>query len=256
MQPILHNRNILLALIGGLLVGGALGFLVLAPTASRITLKNIPEGSTIYLDNTVQASRGGQITLKRLTPGEHTLLVARDGYWPWAKHITVGRGENLEMVVFSFPVASELTPATVAPAQTERVRAEMTQLPTREEPLFSDDESTAVWVEGRNIVASWRDRRDRLPGYFCNPDCRTRMTVFTGQVPIRSVSFYGTRNDVLLVAAENGIFGLELDMRGTQNFQPLYSGTSPIFSLNDDALGILVYDTNPKTTGFFGIDFE
>lgn len=255
MQSLLQNRKVLLALFGGLLAGGALGFIILAPGASSIVLKNVPEKAIVYLDNTPTSSQNsGKITLDRIEPGRHTILVATEGSWPWAKTVDVEKGERIELSIFAFPVTGIGAPVDVAADKQSDLRKEMTTLPTREDPLFSEDKSTAIWMEADVIYASWRDRRDDLPAYFCNPECKTRMEAFTSQVPIRSLSFYGKRNDLLLFAAEGGVYGLELDMRGTQNFQPLYAGVAPIFSADKNGTSITIYDTDPKHMGFFMVE--
>ena len=115
MQSLFQNRRVLGAFVGGLLAGGALGFIILAPGESSIVLKNVSEKATIYLDNTpTDTQKSGDVTLRRIEAGRHTILVATEGSWPWAKTIDVAKGEKVELGVFAFPVTGVGVPLEVA----------------------------------------------------------------------------------------------------------------------------------------------
>ena len=259
MKNMTLNQRISLALVGGLIVGGALAWFILGPGDTRVTLTEVPADAAIYIDNDLTAEgESGTVMLSDIGSGTHTILVAASGYWPWAKTIVLENGAQLNFAVLALPVEATVAdaaglPTTDASAATE-LRAKMTTVASKESPLLYDDEDVALWIEDGTIVASWRARRSDMPAYFCTPECRPRRVVFESDVPVRSLSFFGDRNDILLFAANNGIFALELDGRGTQNFQPLYLGTAPIFSLSEDLTHVTVYDTDPKRSGFFSLE--
>lgn len=252
MQPMLKDRRVVLAFLGGTLVGGALAYALFAPGSTRIVLTHLPEDANIYLDNEpYEAGQNGRLVLDEVPAGAHTLLVAADGFWPWAKTVEVQQGDRLEFGVLSLAIDPQLRSTIAVPENPERARQVMTELPTKDNPAISDDHTTALWMEGDTMYAAWQGKRE-APRYFCTPVCSTTRAVFTSDVAIRSLGFYGDRSDVLLFAAENGIFGLELDARGTQNFQPLYLGTAPLFSVMDKDT-LLVYDPGETQNGFFGV---
>lgn len=261
MNNLTLNQKLAIALLGGLVLGGALGWLILSPGDSRIILNDVPVKASVYIDNDLSKQNAGKsVMIGELSTGKHTVLVAAEGFWPWAKTIELSWGDRLTFGVLALPVEPSIVKdpslSKLNTAKAGTLRSEMTKVPTKDAPIFSDNKDIALWVEDNNIVASWRNRRSSLPAYFCNPECKTRMIVFQSDVPIRSLSFYGKRPDVLLFAADNSIFALELDARGTQNFQPLYAGSAPIFTLSSDSQSALVYDTGPKQNGFFTIELN
>lgn len=251
------NRKVALAGIGGVVVGGVVAWFLLAP-ATKIVLMHVPKGATVYLDNTVAVERSasGRIVLSDLPPGEHTVLVAGDKLWPWAKTVTLGEDESAQFGVTALaaqgaslqPVAKDALSETGAESA---LRARMRAVPSADEPVLSQDKHVALWADGETIKAKWLGSVRSRPEYFCTPQCADEIVVLPSEVKIRSLSFLGDRNDVALFAAENSIFAIELDRRGTQNFQPIYKGTAPLFSpdaapycsgnCSEDAL--VIYDT-------------
>ena len=253
MQPFLKNRRFVLAFVGGALVGGTLAYSLLSSSNTRIVLTHVPENASIYLDNDLHHDEGGRVVLKDVTPGQHTLLVAADGFWPWAKTIEIEDDSTLDFGVLALWIKPELHTGTVTMENPEAAKVSMASLPTSEEPAVSADRNVHIWMDENVIYAAWQGREGKRPAYYCNPTCSNTLTVFNSDVPIRSLSFFGERSDAILFAAENGIFALELDTRGTQNFQPLYLGTAPIFSLGDDS--VLVYDGNDNES-FFAVELH
>jgi len=263
-----QNRNVALAGLGGVLVGGVVAWMLLGGT-TRIVLMHVPAGATVYVDNKVSVARAdaGRVVLSGIDAGEHTLLVAGEKLWPWAKTVTLRDRETATFGVTALTtVTADLrvnqTPQFENAGESSRLREAMRTIPTKEDPLLSADGKMALWMEGDTIKASWRGRSGNRPEYFCTPECTDEITVLPSEVKIRSLSFYGGRNDVILFAAQNSIFALELDARGTQNFQPLYKGSSPIFSSGGreycaDACQsdypLIIYDTGVATGNGFSI---
>src|SRR5687767_246110 len=67
------------------------------------------EGGTIYIDNKAQSKitgAGSTRTIKGLSPGNHTVLVAKDNHWPWMKNmfITASSTENAPIELASFNI--------------------------------------------------------------------------------------------------------------------------------------------------------
>ena len=54
-----------------------------------------------------------------------------------------------------------------------------------------------------------------------------------GSGEITDVEFYKDRADVVIFTSGEVIYAIEADREGTQNFQPLFKGTSPRFYKNE-----------------------
>ncbi len=59
--------------------------------AGSIQIVNLKGGENIFIDNSKVTTtyRSGSFEKKNYSQGEHTVLVAREGFWPWAKTVTV-----------------------------------------------------------------------------------------------------------------------------------------------------------------------
>ncbi len=93
-----------------------------------------------------------------------------------------------------------------------------------------------LWREGNKIFAKWLKSDRTLPYYFCegnNENCKEIVIVFNSPSVIKSLDFYPGRDDVVVIAVENGIFAIEIDQRKIQNFQPIYKGVDPYFLVTD-----------------------
>jgi hypothetical protein len=66
---------------------------------------------------------------------------------------------------------------------------------------------------------------------------------FTSSANIRNLDFYKNRNDIFILSFGTGIFAIEADKTGTQNFQPIFDGYSPEFVKNDSKT-IYLLDNN------------
>lgn len=269
MDWIQKNRKVTASFIGGVLIGGACAWLLLASNAGGIVLTNVPAGASVYVDNAVaksNAPKSGRVSLGDIAPGEHTILVASgDSHWPWAKRITLLEDEKLSFNVFLLPVKPQVvkddalqTQLSADPERASLLRNSMGITATKEKPILSKDQGVALWIEDQEIRVRWQGDLDATPPSFCNPGCKRELVILSATVPVRSLAFYGDRNDVILFAANDGIYALEIDSRGTQNFQPLYLGTEPSFTTETDGYTtalkhpILVRDTSEPE--FFAVD--
>lgn len=213
-----------------------------------IVLTHIDEETQVFINNKLKRGRtknDGTRTLRNLFPGEYSILVVREGYWPWLKEINVP--EKVKVKIAPFGVLSNIS-GVIIPTKDEdydtianKVRSE--KLPTDKNPTLSNDDNAVVWVEGNALLVRWIGDTQTPPDSFCRDKelCTGTTTVFQTSSIIRSVDFFKGRNDVVIVATLDGVFAIEVDTRGTQNFQPIIKGTSlPIFSSKDiDSLYVL-----------------
>lgn len=202
------------------------------------------------------------IFLQGLTPGGISIIAAKEDYWPWAKEIEIkesivaearaflvpkepkgevllnGKYKNIysitdqELLVLEIEKNGRKTYDFYSPADKNfKVNALM----AASEFLASAADVTDLRKKTRirisdnklQVLAEWLDENP-LPYFFSE---RGVVSVFNSKSEIRGVSFYPGRRDVILLAVENGIFAIELDGRGTRNFQPVYKGKNPTFAV-------------------------
>ncbi|MEX0924616.1 MAG: hypothetical protein WDZ82_01605 [Candidatus Paceibacterota bacterium] len=184
-----------------------------------------------YVD---QSSEQGEIiTLNNLPTGEHSIIVARQGSYPWAKKFKLTADET--RVLEPFLIRHKLPQRTVdssADHFAELVsEVQRTQVPTKESPLSSPDQPVLVWVENNVIQAQWEGDLDNAPHSFCvdSEQCLKSISALPSDEPIKNITFYHNRSDVILFSSGNGIYALELVASGAPSFQPIFEGTDPNF---------------------------
>lgn len=221
-----------------------------------IELASNENRSQIFLNNREQQLplENGRYVLRKITPGLHSILVSKDGFWPWAKTVAVAPNNTRPLYAFTFPMEG-VTVKTVPANTPEHGQTLKTLLNyilpelklgspplRRDESLsqwlvsnvpslkLSSDKTTALYVEDNTAYVAWISETEPPPHYFCleNP-CKPTIPVIIPNEPLKTVDFYKNRHDVILFAAGAAIYAIEADREGTQNFQPLYKGTDPYF---------------------------
>ncbi|MCE9644136.1 hypothetical protein K8Q93_02770 [Candidatus Parcubacteria bacterium] len=204
-----------------------------------ITLEVPRAGSQVFLDQKellTTATSSEKVLLQDLSAGSHTVVVGRDGYWPWQKTVRVpSKGEA---VARSFNVPQNASGLIITDKDPEywttvnSIKSEI--LPSPETRRVSEDKSVAIWVDEEGIHAAWLLGENRTPYFFCpEGECTDLLTVYRPKDEVRSLDFYPGRSDVVILAASNGVYALEIDRTGTQNFQPIYKGSLPSFILSE-----------------------
>ncbi len=242
-----RGRLIALGIVGAAVIATIALFMILGPRGTvTITIPN--DRSRVFIDNDRKAvtDRPDETLTFRLSPGEHEIIISRDGHWPWFKNINITEDEVLVFNAFSVPEDSN--PAVMPKDHSDfpRIVASMNALevPTRERPSLSRDKNIAMWVNPDNngVYAEWRGEEDAIPRQFCElGPCDRILPFFNTLTDIRNVSFMNARTDVAIVATDAGIYLVEITKMPFQNFQPLYIGTAPQFSIRDET-SIYIYD--------------
>jgi len=219
--------------------------------------------------------------LQDVTPGTYTVLIAKDEFWPWIKEVEVTERHVVEAIAFLIPKnpdieiiekTIEVKVGTATSTRANPIYTETLALFTEEEavpqpetaPKQTDtlatttDTLTPIFIpekisshgrvgltqEDNRILAYWTKSIDDLPNYFCREtSCVSPVIAFSSVVPIRSFDFYPGRDDVILIAVQDGIFAVEIDGRKIQNFQPIYRGQSPDFRLTSKGFVVKDGDT-------------
>ncbi len=210
----------------------------------------------IFLNNREKnlVSKDGVYSIPKITPGVHSVIVDKKGYWPWTKTFSVVENEIRKLYVFTFPtdgIKTKVLDRNSKEYSYALKKIEDEKLPemyysANEKPddrslrswidefapdkKISKDQSTALYVEGDTIYVAWISETDAPPHYFCQENsCKLKMPIIIPNKTIKSVTFYKDRNDVILFASDSAIYAIEVDSEGTQNFQPIYKGDDPYF---------------------------
>jgi hypothetical protein len=88
-------------------------------------------------------------------------------------------------------------------------------------------ERLRVYAQGNVIFAEWLPSDLPLP-YFLQSK---KERIVSARLAIRALDLYPNRRDLVIYAAETGVYVTELDGRGNRNTQPLYKGAAPTFAL-------------------------
>lgn len=208
--------------------------------------------------------------LQGLTPGKISVIAAKEDYWPWAKELEIKESFVTETRAFLVPMEPKgemlvhgnykniyaLPDAGVLVLENERSGKTTFDYYKPVEKNFlidatfkrSDFKSSFTDItdrrnkiririgdDKREVLAEWIVE-EPLPYFF---EHRGETSVFRPKTDVRGIGFYPGRRDIILVAVENGVFALELDGRGTRNFQPVYKGKNPVFVLLENLIYIL-----------------
>lgn len=226
-----------------LAVVAALALIIAAVMATdlrqaQVTLTVPVPGSVILVNSTqhvITSTPLQEVTLS-LTPGQHTLLVAADDRYPWTKEIILSPGESEQLTVFTFrqESLSERVP-TDDPAHEYNVSAEPIQR------VVSGNENIELLSDGTTLTANWIGKSSDMLSAFCfEGTCRETIVILESVREIGDIGFYDDEGRVALFESAGNIYALELNTEGTQNFQPLYVGTSPRLIPSEE--GIYVRD--------------
>lgn len=179
----------------------------------------VPHAETnLYLDKTFIGKTTKEQELfvrKGVAPGNHLLAVEKNGYWPWAKTITIKSGDRLTF--HPFTVNKNPSGSIITDADPEYYKIDdLISAASYKDVAMSNVASTTLYKEGD---ALYLNTKESTP-------------IYKGIYPIRAFSFFPEYADVAIIASDNGIYALELTDDKTPNFQPLYKGLSPTFTLS------------------------
>lgn len=184
---------------------------------------SIPMSLThIYIDSSkkIETKKDNEEINIKLSPKTHSVIVARDGYFPWKKTFIIPSGSKikLEPIFVSQNASGQII--TQKDPEYWKIRGDVYRniLPSEKYPLKSKDKTTTLWVNNNSI-------------YIRIASSTTK--VIQTETPIRNVSFYKDRTDAIIFSTSDSIFVIETDTKSEQNFMPIYRGTTPNFISND-----------------------
>ncbi|MCX6702131.1 MAG: hypothetical protein NTX96_02990 [Candidatus Zambryskibacteria bacterium] len=194
--------------------------------------------TNIFIDENkkIVTSQENEIVKFSLSPREHTIIISRDGYFPWKKDFLMQSEGNINfspVFVSSNPSGSIITKND---PEFWKIRNKIIidPLPTKNTPRISKDGLVKLWIDGNAVKVEIASNM----GSTTPPQIKT---VIQPDSAIRNLYFYKDRSDVIVFSINNSIYAIEVDKEGTQNFLPIYKGTAPSF-IEGDSNYIYVLD--------------
>lgn len=189
----------------------------------------LPETS-IFIDNSqkIITSKENEVIELTLSPKTHNIIVGRDRYFPWTKNFVVPSEKTIELhpIFVSQNASGQIITQNDPEYWAIRSKIIHDMLPTKNSPIKSSDDSKILWVKDNAIMVGTTSSSTKV----IEPD-----TI------IKNVSFYKNRNDAVIFSTTDSIYVIETDTSSTQNFMPIYKGTSPSF-IKDNPDFIYVFD--------------
>lgn len=222
-------------------VGGIIAILVIAAvlvviatTASgngSIELHISQSGSKVFFENREKTTTevDDQIfSAKNLRFKSYSLLVAKDGFWPWMKSVNIEK--NTAAVITSWSLPQVIDHEIISPSEKDYSeilsKINNSSAPDEQNRLESSEGDLAVWIDGNTIFAEWTGDPQKIPYYFCDKgECDAKITVLKSTSSINSVSFLKNFDSVLVFSNSEGVYAIEVNNDGTQNFQPIFRDT-------------------------------
>lgn len=181
--------------------------------------------TTLFIDNekVTTTNRESETVTKSLSVKIHSVIVARAGYFPWAKDVAITPGETtiIEPIFVTQMTTGQIITKNDQDYISIRNQVRNTALPTEINPNIKN--GVIVWVANNTIYSKENDVVKKI---------------ITPTDPIRSLDFYKDRTDVVVFASDSGVYALEAleDAVGNKaNFFPLFKGTQPNFLKTDNS---------------------
>lgn len=99
-----------------------------------------------------------------------------------------------------------------------------------------EQRGVAVHEDAGGLVAVWLKSMSDVPYFFCelHTVCADHIRIETDTHTVTHFDFYAGRNDIVIIARDDGVFVTEIDPRGGQNSQPLYPTAGADFRIGSN----------------------
>ncbi len=238
-----------------------------------ISLSEVPKNAEVYFEYQKQKPESllnKSFFVQDLTPRSYLVVVARDGYWSWAKHLPVYEKRVTHASPFLIPKKPTLVPVQefiIDRSITDGVFSFFQSTSTQEEnpdykdvvELFATStpgtydmnrlvyKDISLWKSGKSLFADWVGERKSIPEFLCSDTVvlRSGTTTLDCGLPIEfakitkpplRLDFFPERNDVVIYSTADGIFVHEIDRRPDQNIQPLFTGPDVDFRIDNETI--------------------
>lgn len=202
-----------------------------------LTIENLPAESEVYVDNALRGRFEGNTDIK-LNPGLHDIIISKTGAWPYLEKISIGKSEpSNHPILKPFLISQNPDGKLIGTTEPEYLEAvslfNKRAVPLVESKLLSPNGLVSIYVnDGKIFAVNEVEDGQPLPIFLGDPNYET-LEVFDPVTEVRNLAFYKDRDDVLVIAIQDGVFVLELDPTVVQNLHPVIEGEAPDFRINE-----------------------
>ena len=189
----------------------------------QFSIETLLPNTVVIIDETkkIITTKEKEIVNISLAPKVHSVIVSHEDFFPWIKEVKVSSDQNTKVspiYVYQNPSGSIITKND---PEYWKIMSDIDKNlpPQKNSHKISKDESVHIWVENNTIMAKVNDNS---------------IEVIKPENPIRNLDFYKNRNNALVFSSGNGVYVVEINKEGTQNFMPIYKGERPEFLLQDE----------------------
>jgi len=223
--------------------------------AGNITVTVPHSGSVVYLNNKEYKTTKADnqiVKFRSLPEKEHSIIVAKEGNWPWAKKAVARPNETRSFVVWNLEQTSTMEiiqKGTPEYAENSALISSY-KLPTIEAPMYSTDQKMSLYVNNSTVYITWYGDVDSVPELFCekNRACKRTVPLISLVKKVSGIFFYPNTNDRLIISSEGSVSALEIAETGNQNYQYITLGSNPSSYVIGDTLYIKDGEAMGKVT--------
>jgi len=205
---------------------------------------NVPhEGSVIYLNNKEYKTTkipNQKIRISGLPQKTHSIIVAKEGNWPWTKDVYAKRNEKYSFNVWNISEVTGMELVEKSSSEYAEKSALITsqKLPTEENSLYSTDRKMSLYVKNSTVYVTWYGDVDSVPSLFCdnNKACKRTVPLISLAKDVSGIFFYPNTNDRIIISSEGYVSALEIAKEGNQNFQYITLSQNPSIYLSENTL--------------------
>lgn len=194
-----------------------------------LTITDARPQSDVFIDNhrIGSVNGNGTATFSGISLGERNVIVASENTWPWIFDFVSSSGE--EVVLAPLQVFEDAQGEPIAADDSATIQRITSLFNDYREPIQANPlkrDANAVWVEGTQVFVR-----------MGNDDVHS---VYSSQQPIRNISWFKNRDDVIVIASQHTVFALDLRESSVQNFQPIYTGSEPYALVDPEETGSVI----------------
>jgi hypothetical protein len=212
-------------------LGFRIGYGVHLERVSTLTLTNVPNGSSIFIDQTLRTTTTATSSVKEeLVSGSHAIIISAPGDYPWNTITTVASGKPTTVNPIFVSTEPHVTPLS-GTAETAAVSAiASTTLPTFTHPLTLANGCAIVYASNNQVIADFASTTPGCtpPPYLCSGTSCGSTIIYSPVSPLKMVAPFPGRQDALVIQVQNILIALALDPRSPQFFAPILTATSPV----------------------------
>ena len=185
-----------------------LGFFYKHNQYGNLQINTLDENLSIFIDNKKETAEQAINPNFKLKNGIHTVIISKEGYWPWIKNTDIAKKQTIEITPFFIPKnTSGFLIGEKDPEYTS---------------ILSLFQKNTLVAEAYSRIANDTDLKSKT----------------------EAIDFYKNRTDVVIIALANGVFALGIEDDNIQNLQPIYKGKNPVFVKKDDNSIYILDDGN------------